>query len=342
MVESPGFLGTSLLGPENAVTGSDLGEEEASMAVHELAATVETTRVGVTDRENLPVITIDSGDEVITKTLALWADSVTPDSTLEDIMRLRTEVYSKVGPHTLTGPIAVRGAMPGKVLRLDILELVPRPNGINLQYPGSFGTGLLPEDFPDGRLTHFDLDLKNMVTRAFGCNLPLKPFLGTMGVAPRDPGPHSTVPPGPHGGNMDVTSAGVGSTIYFPIWKEGADLSIGDGHALMGSGEVCLTAVECAMERVRLRLTVQDGPELERPRIETPTHWITLGFDEDLLLAAKQAVRDMIRLLTEKTNMSASEAYGLCSIAVDLSVTQVVNKVRGVHANLSKSLFAAS
>jgi acetamidase/formamidase len=312
------------------------------MAVHNLPATDETTRVGVTDRENPPAITIDSGDEVITATRALWADGVTPDSTLDDVLRFRTEVYSKVGPHTLTGPIAVRGAKPGKVLRLDILELVPRPNGVNLVYPGSFGTGLLPEDFPAGRLTHFDLDLKNMVTDAFGLKLPLSPFLGTMGVAPKDPGPHSTVPPGPHGGNMDVTAAGVGSTVYFPIWKEGADLTIGDGHARMGSGEVCLTAIECAMDRVRLRLTVEDGPQLERPRVETPTHWITLGFDEDLLIAAKQAVRDMIRLLNEKANLPASEAYGMCSIAVDLSVTQVVNKVRGVHASLAKSLLGSS
>lgn len=308
------------------------------MAVHELAATDDTTRVGVTDRENPPVLTIDSGDEVITKTRAIWADSVTPNSTLDDIIRLRTETYSTVGAHTLTGPIAVRGAKPGNVLRVDILELVPRPNGFNMQFPGSFGTGLLPEDFADGRLTHFDLDVKNMATNAFGLTLPLSPHLGTMGVAPRESGPHSTVPPGLHGGNMDVNSAGVDSSVYFPIWKEGADLSFGDGHARMGSGEVCLSAIECAMERVRLRLTVEDGPPLERPRIETPTHWITLGFDEDLLVAAKQAVRDMIHLLTEKTSMSAPEAYGMCSIAVDLWVTQVVNKVRGVHANLAKSL----
>jgi len=311
------------------------------MAVHELAATEETTRVGVTDRANPPVLTIDSGDEVITKTRALWADGVTSDSTLDDIIRFRKEIYPTVGPHTLTGPIAVRGATPGKLLRVDILELVPRSNGVNLAYPGSFGTGLLPEDFPDGRLTQLQIDLQSMTTNAFGIKLPLRPFLGTIGVAPKDPGPFSTVPPGPHGGNMDVSTSGVGATIHFPIWKDGADLSFGDGHAVMGSGEVCLTALECAMERVRLRLSVEGGPELERPRIENATHWITLGFDEDLLIAAKQAVRDMIRLLGEKTGMSASEAYGFCSMAVDLSVTQVVNKVRGVHASLSKSLLAA-
>ena len=312
------------------------------MAVHELMADDATTRVGVTDRANPPVLTVDSGDEVITKTRALWADGVTPGSTMDDIIRFRTELYSTVGPHTVTGPIAVRGAVPGKLLKVDILDLVPRDNGVNLNYPGSFGTGLLPEDFPDGRLSHLRIDLKTMTTEAFGVKLPLRPFLGTIGVAPKDPGPHSTVPPGPHGGNMDVSTSGVGTAIYFPIWKEGADLSFGDGHAVQGDGEVCLTALECAMERVHLRLTVVEGPELERPRMENRTHWITVGLDEDLLIAAKQAVRDMIRLLTEKTGMSAPEAYGFCSMAVDLSVSQVVNKVRGIHASLRKSLLEGS
>jgi acetamidase/formamidase len=311
------------------------------MAVHELPVTDDTTRFGVMDRDDPPVLTVESGDEVVSGTRGIWADSITRDSTLEDLIRLRTEVHPGVAGHTLTGPIAVRGARPGDTLRVDVLELTPRPYGFNMQFPGSFGTGLLPEDFPEGRLTHFALDVESMTTDAFGLTVPLLPHLGTIGVAPRESGPHSTVPPGTHGGNMDVESIRAGSSVYFPIWKAGADLSFGDGHARMGSGEVCLSAVECAMERVRLRLVVEGGVQLERPRVETPTHWITLGFDADLLVAAKQAVRDMIRLLTEKTGMSAPEAYGTCSIAVDLWVTQVVNQVRGVHAKLAKSVLDA-
>lgn len=308
------------------------------MAVHELVADENNTRVGLTDRANSPILTIDSGDEIVTRTLTIFGDGVTPESTIDDILRFRNDVYAGVGPHTMTGPIAVRGALPGKLLKVDILDLVPRTHGVNLNYPGAIGTGLLPEDFPEGRLSHFQLDLETMTTDAFGIKLPLRPFLGTIGVAPKDPGPHSTVPPGPHGGNMDVSTSGIGTTIYFPIWKEGADLSFGDTHAVQGDGEVCLTALEVAMDRVHLRLTVIEGPELERPRMENETHWITIGLDEDLLVAAKQAVRDMIRLLTEKTNMSALEAYGFCSMAVNLSISQVVNKVRGVHASLPKSL----
>lgn len=306
---------------------------------HRLQAETGTIRVGILDRSNEAVLTIESGDTVVTQTLNHWADGVTPETTIEDIIRLRTQEYPDVGPHTVTGPIAVRGAHPGQMLRVDVLELRPREHGFNLNYPAEFGTGLLPEDFPDGRIQHLSLDLETMTTEfPVGVRLPLRPFLGIMAVAPRDEGPHSTVPPGPHGGNMDLAELVEGTTLYLPIWNEGANFSIGDAHARQGDGEVCLTAIETAMDYARLRLTAVDF-SFELPLAETPEHWITMGYSEDLLEATQQAVRSMIALLQDRFAMDRAEAYGFCSIAVDLAVTQVVNKVRGVHAKLAKEFF---
>lgn len=277
---------------------------------------------------------------MVTQTLNHWADGVTPESTMADVIRLRTEKYPDVGPHSVTGPIAVRGAHPGQMLRVDIIELVPRSHGFNLNYPSEFGTGLLPDDFPDGRLQHLHLDLETLTTRFGGATLPLRPFLGIMAVSPQDPGPHSTVPPGPHGGNIDLAELVEGTTLYLPIWNEGANFSVGDAHARQGDGEVCLTAIETAMDVVTLRLSVVDSPYQTMPIAQTPDHWITMGFNEDLLEATKQAARSMISLLEAQFGVDRSEAYGLCSMAVDFAVTQVVNKVRGVHAKLPKSIFA--
>lgn len=314
---------------------------EGRVDSYRLEATDETTVVGVFDRDRPPVLTIESGDIVDVETNTHWGNAIWPDTTLDDIIRLRTEGFPDVGPHTLTGPIEVRGAQAGQVLKVEILELVPRTHGFNLFYPGAFGTGLLPEDFPDGEIRHFEHDLDTMTTRfSSKVSIPLKPFLGIMGVAPRDPGPHSTVPPGPYGGNMDLADLTDGTTVYLPIWNDGAHFSAGDAHSKQGNGEVCLTAIETAMRQSRLRFTILDDRTIERPFAETQDRWITMGFDEDLLVAAKLALRDMIAFLQAEYGLSAGEAYSLCSITSDLSITQVVNRTRGVHVSIAKSLFA--
>jgi acetamidase/formamidase len=316
--------------------------EVEAMADYRLDATDETTVVGVFDQARPPVMKVESGDTVDMETNTHWGNVIFPDTTLDDIMRLRTDVYPDVGPHTLTGPVEVKGAKAGQVLKVEILELVPRTHGFNLFYPAAFGTGLLPEDFPEGEIRHFEHDLDSMTT-AFSSSItiPLKPFLGIMGVAPPDPGPHSTVPPGPYGGNMDLAELTDGTTAYLPIWNDGAMFSIGDAHSKQGNGEVCLTAIESAFHHSRLRLTVMDDRQVERPFAETTDTWITMGFDEDLLVAAKIALRDMIALLEVEYGLSAGEAYSLCSITSDLSITQVVNKTRGVHVSIPKSLFTS-
>jgi acetamidase/formamidase len=310
------------------------------MATHELCATRETVRVGLIDQSFPPVLSIDSGDTVAFETLNHWAGAVTAGTSIAEVVELRTVSYAGVGPHSITGPVEVRGSAPGDAIRVDVLRLRTRSHGFNLNLPGRFGTGLLPEDYAEGSIRHYELD-RDAMTADFapGIRLPLAPFLGIMGVAPADPGPHSSVPPGPFGGNIDLAELVEGTTLYLPVFVPGARFYVGDAHACQGDGEVNLTAIETAMEEARLRITVEPGLGLQRPRAETPTHLITLAFADDLDAAAKVAVRDMIAWLADLRGLDATTAYALCSVAVDLSVTQVVNQQRGVHAKLPKAVF---
>ena len=199
--------------------------------------------------------------------------------------------------------------------------------------------GTLPEDFPDFRLQILPLDKKaNTVQLPWGGKLPLSPFFGVMGVAPPPNwGRITSVIPRAMGGNMDNKELVAGTTVFFPVFNEGALFSCGDGHAVQGDGEVCITAVETSLSG-RFRLSVRKDMHLTAPRAETPTHYITMGFDEDLDDAVKQALRDMIRWIGELRGLSASDAYTLCSLAADLHVTQTVNTAKGAHCMLLKTI----
>ncbi|MEA2957967.1 MAG: hypothetical protein QOJ58_3470 [Alphaproteobacteria bacterium] len=200
------------------------------------------------------------------------------------------------GPHLLTGPIHIEGAEPGDVIEVRVLDLQLRADwGWNLQVPT---LGTLPEDFPEFRRIHIPLDRKrNIAKMAWGQELPLAPFFGNFGVAPPPSwGRLSSKEPRVFGGNMDNKELGVGSTVYFPVFVPGALFSAGDGHALQGDGEVCLTAIEAALTGT-LEFHLRRDLHLASPRAETPDGWITMGFDEDLDDAAKAALRDMIQLI---------------------------------------------
>ncbi len=306
------------------------------MRHHWLTASEKTVQLGLIDRTDEPVLTIDSGDEVSIETWSGWGNAINELSSLEDVMT-KAATLAERGPHDVTGPIAVRGAKPGEVLRVDVLRLTPSPHGTNLIVPGAVGVGLLPHRFPEGQLRHYTLDLDRMTVEvAPGVALPIAPFLGFMAVAPPEDGPHNSIPPGRHGGNIDLKDLTVGSTLYLPIWHEGALFYAGDGHAMQGNGEVDVTALEISFTEARLRLTALNRPSLELPRAETSSSWITLGFGTDLENAAKQATSSMIELITELTNLSELDAYALCSICVDLEITQAVNGTVGVHARLPK------
>ena len=242
------------------------------------------------------------------------------------------------GPHILTGPVAIRGAEPGDTLeiRIDAIEF-----GADWGFCGHrplFGT--LPEDFPNRFLSHIKVDpVANTGTLPWGLVLPLRPFFGVMGVAPKPSyGVLSTKEPREHGGNLDNKELGAGSTLFLPVFVPGANFSAGDGHGVQGDGEVCINALEICLTGTFTLTVHKGGPTLRYPRGETPTHFISMGMHEDLDVAMKTALREMIAFICARTALSPDQAYQLCSLAVDFHVTQTVNGEKGVHGMLAKPL----
>ena len=310
------------------------------MAHHHLKASVASCHWGYFDASRAPVLTVKSGDHVTVDTVS-GSPAVVPSAGFHvppELLEIHAQMAGQpMGPHILTGPVAIEGARPGHALEVRILEVKLRQNwGYNAIRPLG---GTLPDDFPDMRLMHIPLDLvANIATLPWGLQLPLRPFFGILGVAPPPNwGRITSIVPRAHGGNIDNKELVPGSTLYLPIFAEGGLFSCGDGHAAQGDGEVCVTAIETALQG-RFQLIVRDDIALNYPRAETPTHYITMGMDPDLDQCAVIALRDMIRLITEKTNLSKEEAYSLCSIAADLRVTQTVNGSKGIHVMLAKSL----
>jgi acetamidase/formamidase len=304
---------------------------------HSLRADDSTVRIGVIDAAHPPVLSITSGDEVVMQTWSHWGGQVVPGMELDQLLALREA--APLGPHSITGPIEIIGAQPGDTLQVDVLQLVPGPWGFNLALPHPLGRGVLADQFPLGSLRHLELDRSSMTTELLsGIPLPLTPFLGIMGVAPPDDGPHSSVPPGPFGGNLDLKDLVEGTSLFLPVFRQGAGFFAGDGHAAQGDGEVNQTAIETSMDRAHLRFSVHKGgtiPDLLRlPWAETETHLVALGLDEDLDLAVRQAVEALVRQLIERFSLDGNDAYALASLAADVEVTQAVNRVKGAHARL--------
>jgi acetamidase/formamidase len=308
------------------------------MTHHHLPATPETVAWGYWDAARPPVLRIASGDTVTIDTLSGEPDDLPADEAL--LLPEHRGVLAAgprgSGPHLLTGPIWVEGAMPGDVLEVQVQKIELRqPWGWNIIKPL---LGTLPEDFPVERRLHIPLDMAAMTAQLpWGLTLPLDPFFGNFGVAPPPGyGRITSIVPREHGGNMDNRALTEGCTVYFPVFNEGALFAAGDGHALQGDGEVCLTAIETSL-RGTFRLTVRKDLQQALPRAETATHYIAMGFDEDLDDAARQALREMIRWIGELSGLPAIDAYTLCSIAADLRVTQMVDVNKGVHCMLPKS-----
>ena len=310
------------------------------MAHHELHASPETVHWGYFDGTLPPVLTIDSGDSVTIHTVS-GNKAVTPRGDFEvppELRRIHEEVTEKREPgHILTGPIAVRGAAPGDVLEVRIHDVKLRQDwGWNVVRPLM---GALPDDFSEFRLVHLPLDKeRNVAKLPWGVDLPLSPFFGVMGVAPPKAwGRISSIEPRAHGGNIDCKELGAGATLYLPVFNQGALFSTGDGHAAQGDGEVCVTAIETALTG-SFEFILRRDMRLRRPRAETATHLISLGMHVDLDDAAKRAVRDMIGMIRERSNMAPESAYMLCSIAGDLRISQIVNGEKGCHMMLAKKL----
>jgi acetamidase/formamidase len=316
--------------------------------VHVVPSTKETVQLGVYDTNLAPILTIDSGDIIsFPDTWSHFLNEMQPGVTVDTLARLRVSNPGR-GPHSIIGPIAVNKAEPGDVLEIRYERIRPYEWGAVFNNPGSLGTGLLPQDFAQGQVKYVDLDLGAMTGKFMpNISIPLKPFQGTLGVAPPDgyfpplsSGVTSSVPPGPHAGNLDLSELSEGSTIYIPVWKPGALIYTGDSHAVQGDGEISLTALETRMKELRIQIILHKQKNLAWPVAETDTHWIVIGLDKDLNAAMTLAARNAIKFLATRAKISELDAYALCSIAVSFRVTQVVDIVRGVHALIPKTIFA--
>ena len=369
------FLGFGVvLGGAAAVTGvtgraanaMDLQRKDAAGNFRVLGCNPMTSTDGFWDNATARVLEINSGDVVEIETGMHLMGRMVPGVDIDDWMRYYKEILDKTpevytlpdaatgatknkrgpGHHHLTGPIYVNGAEPGDVLQIEILDIVPTAYGFNLFPETSFQRlGLLPEDYPHGKVTWYRVDLKNMKFEFLpGIEIPVRPFPGTIGVELPESGTWSNVPPGKHGGNMDNKDLVAGTVLYLPVWVKGAGLKTGDSHLAQGHGEVSLNALEGAFRNITLRVTVRKDLKevVDWPLGSSPSHWIIMGFHTNLLESCKMAVRKAITFLNKRYGLTAEEAYAFCSMAVDLHVTQLVDYTLGVHAMIPKASFVGS
>ena len=276
-----------------------------------------------------PVQTVAPGDSVEFEAIDASGGQLTPESTAADVPALD---FGRINP--VTGPVYVDGAEPGDALKVTINGFRPSGWGWTACIPGF---GLLADDFPEPALNIWRYDSANLGTAAFGPGgqVPLKPFTGTIGVAPGDSGTHSIVPPRRVGGNMDIRDLGEGTELYLPVEVTGALFSVGDTHAAQGDGEVCGTAIESPMH-VALTFDVMKGARLPAPQFVTPgpvsRHFdakgyeVTTGVASDLMQATQDAVRAMIDRLGREHGLDAAQAYMLCSACADLRISEVVDQ----------------
>lgn len=306
-------------------------------------ADAKTVKWGFHDASSEPVLSVDSGATVSIDTLTGEPWDMPDEALGFAILPEQADVHQNAergpGPHMVTGPVYVEGARPGDVLQVDILDITVRQSwGWSLIQPL---LGTLPEDFHEKRLFHHPVDIAaNTVTLPWGKALALKPFFGILAVAPPSNwGRITSIIPRDHGGNMDNKELVAGTTVYFPVFNEGAMFSAGDGHGVQGDGEVCLTAVEAALNG-RFKLTVRKDLAFPLPRAETEDWIMTMGFHEDLDDAVKIALRAMIDWIVDLKGLTREEAYLLCSLAADLRVTQTVDVNKGIHCMLPKEVLA--
>jgi acetamidase/formamidase len=334
--------------------------------LHILKATPQNCFWGFFDKTLPPVLTVDSGDIIYIEALTHHAGDA-PDLLMDAGVKA---VYDKVtdrgpGVHIMTGPIAVKGAEPGDTLMVRILKTQPRlPYGSNI----AAHWGYLYNTFKKERITIYKLDFEaNLAHPDFAydfkgrplydkpgfvtppdpaarqkvkhkVSIPMRPHFGVMGVAPGESGRINSIPPGPFGGNIDNWRIGAGATMYYPVFNKGANFFVGDSHMAQGDAELAGTAIEASLNGYFQVFVLKDF-RITNPILETDSHWITHGFNEDLNKAMRQSADQMLDFLVTKRRMIADEAYSMISVAVDFGVTQVVDIRQGCHAAVPKSLF---
>lgn len=392
------FLSFCMAAPVAAMPLQPLADKPGRIAIRGLPgkvyyvpSTVDTIKWGylpnATDR---PLLTVPSGATIVFDTLSheglledqgrdalryFMRQGVPAGGVLNDAIAItRSSLphdFAKDGPHIVTGPVAVDGARPGDVLKVEVLSVTPRvPYGV---ISNRHGKGALPGEFPEGPRPEPDASasepekfhnvsvfttlrktrrggwegvMKN--ARGAEVSFPATPFMGIMGVAAATDAPVHSVPPGVYGGNMDVKDLGAGTIVYLPVLVDGANFYTGDPHMAQGNGEVALTALEHSLRATfRLTLLKQGDPaipsasgSLDRPFGETPSYWVAIGLHPDLDEAMKEAVREALRFLHEKMGMDRAVALAYMSAATDFNVSQVVDRTKGIHALIRKRDFS--
>ncbi len=306
---------------------------------HDIPDTPAAMVLGYLDATTPPILEVASGDTVTLRSFPAGGRSAFPPDLTQvpDAYRAALDALPPgPGPHFMTGPVFVRGAMPGDTLQVDILDATPTMDWGFVAIMPLLGT--LPDEFTDYETIHPRIDrTRNVCVLPWGTELPLDPFFGIIATAPPPEwGRCTSSVPRAFGGNMDNKELKPGATLYLPVFNEGALFSAGDGHGVQGDGEVCVTALETGLAGT-FRLTVRRDLGFKRPFAETATHLMSIGLDEDLDDAAKQAVREMVHHVCARTNLSRNQAYMLCSLVGDLRVTQTVDGNKGVHMLLAKS-----
>ncbi len=318
-----------------------LGAVSAEAKTHTFKITPGQAYNGDLESSIRPVLTVDDGDSVIFNTVMLLEGKLAADMSIEDVLKLRGEVLGRGNNgYAFTGPFYVRGAEPGDVLEIRIRRIVPGDFGVSYIYPGDQNKGALPEAFEKGwsKTLRFSADKKTAVFRP-GVVLPLRPFLGTMALAPKAGEKRPPAVPDYFAGNMDNKELVAGTTLFVPVNVPGALFMAADAHGCQGDGEVSITASETYFEEIELEFVVRKDMKLLRPMAETETHWIVMGFHTSLDEAMKIALSDAIDFLAREKGMTREEAYILCSLAVDFRVTQVVDGNKGIHGMIPKEIF---
>jgi acetamidase/formamidase len=335
--------------------------------MHHLPAQAKNVHWGYFDAGLPPALVVSSGDLIKAEAIthhAGDAPDLMMDAEITALYNAIPEYDRRPGVHIMTGPVYVDGAMPGDMLEVRYHAMTPRlAYGSNLaahwghlyremaerervtiyqiQPSGNYATALFAYDVAEkylvpGRIT--DRATCDCQPALKGVRVPIRPHLGTAGVAPDALGRVSSIPPGKHGGNIDNWRIGAGATMYYPVQVEGALFSIGDPHVSQGDGEISGTAIEASLD-VLFEVHVRKDFRFPSPLLETPRYWIVHGFDEDLNVAMRNASVDMMTLLTQEQKLSRDDAYSLMSVAADFAVTQVVDGTQGIHARISRDIF---
>ena len=280
------------------------------------------------DNSIAPAMTVAPGESVFFETVDSSGGQFSDTSTVADVVSLD---FGNINP--VTGPIAIDGAEPGDAVKVTFLDFEPCGWGWTALIPGF---GLLTDQFPEPALNIWKYEADKPGTSAFGSHakVPLKPFAGTIGLAPAEPGLHSVVPPRRVGGNMDIRDMSVGTELYLPVEVAGGLFSLGDTHAVQGDGEVCGTAIESQMN-VALKFDLVKGAEITFPHyrtsgpvtnhLDSDGYFVTTGIGPDLFEGARNAVEGMINLLGKEQGLAAADAYMLCSVCGDLRISEIVD-----------------